>query len=164
MSGIIGHTVYAVLGARAASARQIAVAPLLQQHWASYLCGAYLGCDIQTLPEAVCVDTGREVGYGTVPMDKSPISGGAIRPWKLSIDGREYTALDIHRQFYGRSHLVFGWSAEELHLQEPWEHLADYFGCAAADARAIFEPCERPLAYLWRRREQRRANGHSRWR
>jgi len=140
---------YAVLGARSAAARRLLVTPLLRRHEASYLCGAYLGCDIQTLPEAVCVDTGREVGYGTVPLDKSPITGGAVRPWKLAFAGREYTARDIHRLFYGRSHLVFGWSAEERHLQEPWDHLPEYFACAAADARAIFGPGERPLAYLF---------------
>ena len=135
VSGIIGHTMYAVLGAQAAAARRLPVAPLLRRHWDSYLCGAYLGCDIQTLPEAVCVDTGREVGYGTVPLEKSPITGGAVRPWKLVFAGHEYTARDIHRLFYGRAHLVFGWSAEEHRLQEPWDHLADYFACAAGGAR-----------------------------
>lgn len=149
MSGVIGHTMYALLGAQAASARRLPIVPMLHRHWASYLCGAYLGCDIQTLPEAVCVDTGREVGYGTVPLDSSPITGGAVRPWKLSLGGREYTASDIYQLFYGRSHLVFGWSSEEQHLQEPWDHLAEYFGRAAADARTIFGPGERPLAYLF---------------
>jgi hypothetical protein len=148
MSGIIGHTMYAVLGAKAASARRLPVAPLLRRYWGSYLCGAYLGCDIQTLPEALCVDTGREVGYGTVPVDKSPITGGPVRPWKLSVGGREYATRDIHQLFYGRSHLVFGWNAEERHLQEPWDHLAEYFGCAAADARTLFGPGGQPLAYL----------------
>ena len=149
VSGIVGHTMYAVLGARAASARRLPVAPLLRRHWADYLCGAYLGCDIQTLPEAVCLDTGREVGYGTVPLEKSPITGGAVRPWKLAFAGREYTARDIHRLFYGRSHLIFGWSGDELRLQEPWDHLPDYFACAAGDARTIFGPGGRPLAYLF---------------
>ncbi len=148
MSGIIGHVTYAVLGAQAAAARRLPVAPLLRRHWASYLCGAYLGCDIQTLPEAVCVDTGREVGYGMVPLARSPLTGGAVRPWKLTFGGREYTPRDIHRLFYGRSHLVFGWSKEEQHWQEPWDHLADYFACAALDARTLFGPGERPLAYL----------------
>jgi hypothetical protein len=72
-----------------------------------------------------------------------------VRPWKLAFAGCDYTARDIHRLFYGRSHLVFGWSAEERHLQEPWDHLGEYFGCAAADARTIFGPGERPLAYLF---------------
>lgn len=149
MSGIIGHTIYAVLGWRAVSERRLPVASLLRRYWASYLCGAYLGCDIQTLPEAICVDTGQEVGYGTVALGKSPLTGGEVRPWRLSCDGHQYTARDIHRVFYGRSHLVFGWSEDEQRLQEPWDHLADYFGCVAADGRAIYTPCERPLAYLF---------------
>ena len=76
MSGIIGHVMYAVLGAKAAAARRLPVAPIIQRHWASYLAGAYLGADIQTMPEAICVDTGKEVGYGTVPLEKSPLTGG----------------------------------------------------------------------------------------
>jgi hypothetical protein len=147
MSGIIGHVTYAILAAREAEARKLAVAPLLRRHRASYLCGSYLGCDIQTLPEAVCVDTGREVGYGTMPVAKSPITGGAVKPWKLSFGGREYTPRDIHTIFYGRSHLVFGWSREEHDLQEPWDHLDEYFGWAAEDALALFGG-ERPLAYI----------------
>ena len=66
MSGIVGHTMYAILAAKAATQRRLPVAPLIGRHWASYLAGSYLGCDIQTMPEAVCVDTGKEVGYGTV--------------------------------------------------------------------------------------------------
>ena len=73
MSGIIGHTMYAVLAADKLLAGHPSVAAMLKRQWSSYLCGAYLGCDIQTLPEAVCVDTGEEVGYGTVPLTKSPL-------------------------------------------------------------------------------------------
>jgi hypothetical protein len=36
--------------------------PMIARHGASYLAGADLGCDIQTLPEAICADTGKEVG------------------------------------------------------------------------------------------------------
>jgi hypothetical protein len=147
MSGIIGHVTYALLAAQEAEKRGLAVAPVLRRHRASYLCGSYLGCDIQTLPEAVCVDTGREVGYGTVPVAKSPITGGPVRPWKLSFGGREYTPRDIHTIFYGRSHLVFGWSREEQQLQEPWDHLDEYFAWAAEDALALFGG-EQPLAYV----------------
>ena len=57
---------------RSASARRLPIVAAAQRHRARYLCGAYLGCDIQTLPEAVCVDTGREVGYGTVPLTRVP--------------------------------------------------------------------------------------------
>ena len=148
MSGIIGHVTYAILAAREAESRGLAIAPVLRRNWASYLCGSYLGCDIQTLPEAICVDTGREVGYGTVPVSKSPITGGPVKPWKLAFGGREYTPREIHTIFYGRSHLVFGWSREEQNLQEPWDHLGDYFRWAAEDALALFPPGERSLAYL----------------
>ena len=95
MSGIIGHTMYAILAGKAASARKLPIAPLLHQHSASYLCGAYLGCDIQTLPEAICIDTGEPVGYGTVPLKKSPITGGKIRPWTLRYDKHDYTVAPI---------------------------------------------------------------------
>ncbi len=74
MSGIVGHATYAILGAKAARQRRLSVAPLIARHWAAYLAGSYLGCDIQTMPEAVCLDTGREVGYGTVPLEKSPLT------------------------------------------------------------------------------------------
>jgi len=107
MSGIIGHTIYALLGEQSATARRLPIVSLIRRHRASYLCGAYLGCDIQTVPEAVCVDTGCEVGYGTVPLSKSPLTGGAVRPWKLAQDGRDYAARDIHQ-------LTDGWRRDEL--------------------------------------------------
>src|SRR5262245_18641323 len=110
MSGLVGHTMYGLLGLKAAAARKLSVVPVAASHLASYLAGAYLGSDIQTMPEAVCVDTGREVGYGTVPLEKSPITGGAVRPWTLKHGDRSYTPREIHEQFYGRSHVVFGWS------------------------------------------------------
>ena len=58
MSGVIGHMMYAILGGKAATQRKLPVAPLLNRYYASYLAGAYLGCDVQTLPAAICVDTG----------------------------------------------------------------------------------------------------------
>ena len=36
--------------------------PMIARHGASHQAGAYLGCDIQTLPEAIGADTGKEVG------------------------------------------------------------------------------------------------------
>lgn len=148
MSGIIGHSMYAVLGWKAAAQRGLPVAPIAGRHFASYLAGAYLGSDIQTMPQAVCVDTGREVGYGTVPMDRSPVTGGPVRDWKLRFEGREYTPREIHSLFYGRAHLVFGWSQEEREHAVPWDHLPDYFADVIADAREFFGPGERTLAYL----------------
>src|SRR6185437_323554 len=113
MSGLIGHVMYAVLGAKAARHRKSPLTGVIHRHYASYLAGAYLGCDVQTLPEAICVDTGQEVGYGTVPLQKSPLTGGSVRPWTIEFAGSRYTARDIHRLFYGRAHLVFGWSQGE---------------------------------------------------
>ncbi len=149
MSGIIGHTMYAILAGKAASARKLPIAPLIHQHSASYLCGAYLGCDIQTLPEAICIDTGEPVGYGTVPLKKSPITGGKIRPWTLRYDKHDYTPRDIHRGFYGRAHLVFGWSpSQRIHLV-PWDHLADFCAATIEDTVILHGPGERQLAYLF---------------
>ena len=149
MSGIIGHSMYAVLGAKAAAQRKLPVAPIAARHFASFLAGAYLGSDIQTLPEAVCVDTGSEVGYGTVPLEKSPITGGVVRPWKLKHDGREYTPREIHELFYGRAHLVFGWSKADREHTVPWDHLPDYFADVVEDTFEFFGPSERALAYVF---------------
>jgi hypothetical protein len=147
MSGLIGHTMYAVLGVRAAAQRRLPIASVIQRHWASYLAGAYLGCDIQTMPEAVCVQTGKQVGYGTVPIEKSPLTGGSVRPFLLTIAGKQYTPRDIHHLFYGRSHLTFGWSRAERQRTLPWDHLPDYCAAVAEDAVGLFGPGERPLAY-----------------
>ena len=148
MSGIIGHTMYAILGAKAATHRRLPVAPLIGRHWASYLAGSYLGCDIQTMPEAICVDTGKGVGYGTVPLDRSPLTGGELRPFQLTVEGTQYTPRDIHALFYGRAHLTFGWAQQEQGLTLPWQHLSDYCTAVAEDALRLFGPGERPLAYV----------------
>lgn len=149
MSGIVGHMMYAVLGEKAARQRNLPTAPIIQRHYASYLCGSYLGCDIQTLPEAVCVETGQEVGYGTVPLDKSPITGGEVREWSLTVGEKKYRPREIHRLFYGRAHIVFGWDKAEREHTVPWDHLADYAANVVADAIEMFGPGERQLAYLF---------------
>ena len=64
MSGVVGHMMYAMLGARVAEQRRLPIVPVIERHYASYLCGSYLGCDIQTLPAATCDQTGEPVGYG----------------------------------------------------------------------------------------------------
>ena len=148
MSGIIGHTMYAILAAKAARQRRLPIVPIIFRHYSSYLCGGYLGCDIQTMPEAVCVDTGQNVGYGTAPLEKSPLTGGAVRPWALKLDGAEYRPRDVHRMFYGRSHLVFGWSTAERREAVPWDHLPDYCAAVVRDSDELFGPGERQLAYL----------------
>ncbi len=134
---------YGLLAEKAVKSRGLPVASLIAKHRASFLCGAYLGCDIQVMPEAVCVDTGREVGFGTVPLDKSPITGGAVRPWQLVHDGQMYRPKQIHELFYGRAHLVFGWTKGDMPLRVPWDHLADYCALAIRDDMTS----ERGLAY-----------------
>lgn len=143
MSGLIGHTMYGILAAKAAKGRGLPVTPIIERRLPSFLCGAYLGCDIQVMPEAVCVDTGRAVGFGTVPLEKSPITGGAVRPWVLVHDGQMYRPKQIHELFYGRAHLVFGWTKADVSLRVPWDHLADYCALAIRDDMTS----ERGLAY-----------------
>jgi len=116
---------------------------MIERHLPSFLCGAYLGSDIQCMPEAVCVDTGREVGFGTVPLDKSPITGGAVKPWSFTHEGRSYRPKELHELFYGRAHLVFGWAKPDVGLRVPWDHLAEYCALAVRDDLRT----ERGLAY-----------------
>jgi hypothetical protein len=149
MSGIVGHTMYAVLAGMATRHRKLPIASLIHRHYPSYLCGAYLGCDVQTMPEAVCVETGRDVGYGTAPLQHSPLTGGDVRLWSLEFEGKSYRPRDIHRLFYGRSHLVFGWTSAEREQTVPWDHLPDYCASVVQDAVELFGPGERQLAYLF---------------
>jgi hypothetical protein len=149
MSGIVGHTMYAILGGKAAAMRKSPVAPIVHRHWGSYLCGAYLGCDIQTLPAAVCLDTGQEIGYGSQPLERSPLTGGPVKPWVLEHEGEQLTPRDIHRMFYGRAHVVFGWSPDQRQHVVPWDHLPDYAAMTVQDALDLFGPGERKLAYLF---------------
>ena len=62
---------YGILALKTAKGRGLPITPLIERNLPSFLCGAYLGCDIQVMPEAICVDTGREVGFGTVPLEKA---------------------------------------------------------------------------------------------
>ncbi|MDG2126676.1 MAG: hypothetical protein P8K08_01640 [Fuerstiella sp.] len=149
MSGIVGHTMYAILAGMATRHRKLPIAPLIHRHYPSYLCGAYLGCDIQTMPEAVCVDTGQDVGYGTAPLQQSPLTGGTVRLWSLEFGDESYRPRDIYRLFYGRSHLVFGWTSAEREQTVPWDHLPDYCASVVQDAMELFGPGERQLAYLF---------------
>ena len=149
MSGLVGHTMYAVLAAEAAEKRGVSITPVLRKHFASYLTGAYLGCDIQVMPEAVCVETEKEVGFGTVPLEKSPITGGKVTPWFLEHEGQKYTPRQIHQMFYGRSHLVFGWFGDDTKLAVPWDHLPDYCALVVRDLRARPDFSERSLAYVF---------------
>ncbi len=95
------------------------------------------------------MDTGKEIGYGTVPLEKSPRTGGAVRPWTFTFGDAKYTARDIHNLFYGRSHLVFGWAAAQRTNAVPWDHLADYGALVTGDTLDLFGAGERPLAYVF---------------
>ena len=90
MSGIVGHVMYGVLAAKAARERKLPIAPILYRHYASFLAGSYLGCDVPTMPSAICVDTGQEVGYGSLHLEKSPITGGKVKQWKFKFGEKEY--------------------------------------------------------------------------
>ena len=149
MSGIVGHTMYGILAAKAAQAKRLPISGIIHRHYASFLCGAYLGCDVQTMPEAICVDTKKEVGYGTAPLDKSPLTGGQVTPWSLKLNDVAYRPQEIHRTFYGRAHLVFGWSVADRKHVVPWDHLADYCAAVVQDAIDLYGPGQRQLAYLF---------------
>ena len=148
MSGIIGHTMYAMLGAKAAAHRRLPVSAIIERNFASYLAGSYLGSDIQTLPAAVCEDTGKKVGYGSLIPEVSPITGGKVKPWKLAFKGTEYTPREIHRLFYGRSHLVFGWPKGAIAHAIPWESVPGYVADAIDDAIELSGPGHRKIAYI----------------
>jgi hypothetical protein len=149
MSGLVGHSVFALLAAREAERRQFPLAALLRQQEASYLAGAYIGSDIQVMPQAVCLDTRREVGFGTVPMERSPLTGGPVRQWTLRHEEKEYTPKQIHEWFYGRAHLVFGWSRNDAYLAVPWDHLGDYCALVVRDQWREAPGAQQPLAYLF---------------
>jgi len=148
MSGIIGHTTYALLALKAAKARKLPVAGVIERHLSSYLAGAYLGCDVQTMPAAICTDTGQGVGHGPSPIEKSPLTGGEVRPFHLKFDNEEIAPREIFETFYGRAHLILGWKKEEdAALKIPLSSLFDYAADVAGDSIEIFGPGERPLAY-----------------
>lgn len=149
MSGIVGHTMYAILAGKAAAQKKLPVASLIHRHYASFLAGAYMGCDIQLMPEAVCIDTGEEVGFGTAPLERSPLTGGAVSPWSLKYGDQEYRPRAISQMFYGRAHLVFGWTPAKRKYTVPWDHLPDYAARVFQDARDLYGPGDRKLAYLF---------------
>ncbi len=148
MSGIIGHVTYAVLAEKAAAARKLPVVPVIRRHFSSYLCGAYLGCDVQTVPAAICLDTGEGVGHGTQKLERSPLTGGPVKPWTLSLEGREITPREIHETLYGRAHLILGWPARTRELAIGLGDFLDYLADVAGDALELFGPGHRPLAYV----------------
>ena len=149
MSGIVGHVTYAVLGSKAAQQRKLPVAPILHRHYASYLAGSYLGSDVQTLPAAMLVATGEEIGYCSASLTPAERQQGASRPFELEVAGKAYTPRRLYEMFYGRGHVVFGWYGEDRKHTVPWDHLPDYLALAVGDAMEQFGPGERKLAYLF---------------
>ena len=139
---------YALLGARAAAQRDLSVARIVERHVSSYLCGAYLGADVGTVPSVICQDTGTLVGYGSERILKSPLTGGPVRSWRLEMDGKFITPRQIHDSFYGRAHIAFGWAAKDKALAVPWDKLPEYFSSVIKDARKLYGPGERQLAYI----------------
>lgn len=148
MSGPIGHLAYALLAARAAERRGLALARVIHANLPSYLSGAYLGCDVQTVPNAICLDTGEPVGHGPVTVGRSPFTGGAVKPWTLSFEGREITPREIHDTFYGRAHLILGWSEREKAGVISWSQYLDYAADVAGDAIELFGPGRSGLSWV----------------
>jgi hypothetical protein len=149
MSGVIGHSLYAILARKAAAARKSPIASLLLRNDSSFLAGAYLGCDIQTLPAALGLNTGAESGYGKLPGGVTELNGEPVRQWTLNHEGKEHTPSDIHAMYYGRAHLVLGWKGGDVHYAIPSDHLPDYFAAVTGDAVELFGPGERQLAYIF---------------
>lgn len=150
MSGIVGHTFYAILG------RKLPRAAIAHRHFASYITGAYLDSHMQVTPEAIWLDTGREVGFGTVPLEKSPLTGGPVRQFRLATPEGPLTANQVHERFYGRSLLVFGSKKGDVAFRVPWDHLPDYLAavshrCAAlASLPASAGPSWSEITAVWK--------------
>ena len=148
MSGIIGHTTYAMLAANEAERRGLPVAGIIRRHFASYLAGSYLGSDVMTLPGFICRDTGEPVGYAGMRLECSPLTGGPLDPWTLNFKDTSYTPVEICTMFYGRGHLVFGWRKGEPSYVVSWERMPEYLTDVLRDAAALFGPDTRPMAYV----------------
>ena len=148
MSGVIGHVMYAILGAKASASRRLPIMSVINHHYPSYLAGAYRGCDIQTMPSGINLKSGDPFGYGTLPSGVSELNGLPVKPWRFRFQYRDYTSKEVTDLFYGRSHLVLGWSADDLALSLPWDHLPDYIGSVVEDSFELFGPGRRQLAYV----------------
>jgi hypothetical protein len=78
----------------------------------------------------------------------SPLTGGAVRPYHLIVDDKQYTPRQIHQLFYGRTHLSFGWSAAQQDHALPWNQVPDYLAATIGDALRLFGPGHRQVAYI----------------
>jgi hypothetical protein len=139
MSGIVGHITYALLSHRKSQEHRLSCAAIISQHFDHYLSGAYLGVDIMTLPGGVCPECGQEWGYCASMPKTCPDDGAPLTPYVLNHAGESYPSIDIHRAYYGRTHLIFGWHQDE-HLCMTWDDLPEFFGACLADAN---EPAEK---------------------
>ena len=148
MSGIIGHITYAFLGLQEARKRGLPDVALIERHFPSYLAGTYLAADIMTLPGGVCPKCNGEYGYSSSRPDTCPRDGVSIQPYFLEHEGKKYLPKEILQLFYGRTHLLFGWHAEEeKHLILRKDNLPQYFNACLADADEFYAPKERVRAY-----------------
>lgn len=148
MSGIIGHLTYAILAHQIVLERAPQIARLISDHQDSYLAGAYLGADVMTLPGGKCPECGGEYGYGgdfsrSCPKDQCP-----LHAYTLTFHGVTYTPQEIHRMFYGRSHLLFGWRNGQAKFGLQWSQLPSYFEAAITDTFAFYTQPERRVAYV----------------
>ena len=148
MSGIIGHLTYAILGRQAVLEKAPQIALLIDEHLDSYLAGAYFGADIMTLPGGRCIVCGGEYGYGGNHPDRCPEDHIPLHPYTLTFDGVSYKPQRIHRMFYGRSHLLFGWQKEQAKFRLEWSQLPDYFEAVVADTFNFYRRPERRVAYV----------------
>ena len=147
MSGIIGHTMYAILASKAAEERKLPISPIVNRHFSSYLAGSYLGCDVQVVPAAVIEETGEEIGFCAARVGDEA-HGKPFVPWRLKLEDREYTPLELHHLFYGRAHLLFGWEKDEGDKKIEWDQLPSYLAAVTGDALELFGPGHRQLAYV----------------
>jgi hypothetical protein len=147
MSGIFGHTMYAILASKAAEERKLPIWPIVNRHFSSYLAGSYLGSDVQVVPAAVIKESGEEIGFCAARVGDEA-RGKPYVPWRLEFDGREHTPMELYLQFYGRAHLLFGWRKEEEDKTIEWDQLPSYLAAVAGDALELFGPGHRQLAYV----------------
>ncbi len=147
MSGIFGHTMYAVLASKAAEQRKLPVSPIVNRHFSSYLAGSYLGSDVQVMPAAVIKTSGEEIGFCAARVGDEA-GGQPFDLWTLDFEGRQHTPLELHNLFYGRAHLLFGWSKDDADKQIEWSQLPSYLAAVTGDALELFGPGHRQLAYV----------------
>ncbi len=147
MSGIFGHTMYAILASKAAEERKLPIWPVVHRHFSSYLAGSYLGSDVQVMPAAVVTASGEEIGFCAAAVG-AEAGGEPYTPWRLEFEGRQHAPRELYNLFYGRAHLLFGWSEQDRDKKLEWSQLPSYLAGVAGDALELFGPGHRQLAYV----------------